>query len=325
MQASYTAGYMGTFVTGMALGAIIADGTGYYYPPYVGWYGAYPVYYPYAATYGYHYGLQPVHRRLWLRRIGLRSLRRAGALGSFLQSLHRNLRARSDALPVRGDRPHAAQAYNPYTGAYGADPSKLERLRLVGTTRSTARTEHTTYTQHQTTAQRHGSHGLQQQGRRSGGDQHKYGNSAAAKTSNGDMYASHDGNVYKNTGSGWQTYNNGSWNNVQKPTQQSAEPAHPQATTDANNYKSSGGCGEANQEAQSRAQGDASTQHYDQSQHSGYGSSDGWGSHSGGGGWASQGDSGGWGGGGDHWGGGGGGGFVVAAAVGGFGGGGFRR
>ncbi len=69
------------------------------------------------------------------------------------------------------------------------------------------------------------------------------------------MYAGHDGNVYKNTGSGWQSYNNGSWNNVQKPTQQSVQQAHPQGTTDYNNAKSSGGWGDVNQEAQNRAQG----------------------------------------------------------------------
>ncbi len=50
VQASYTAGYMGAFITGAAVGAIVASGTGYYYPPYV--YHGY--YYPYAATYGYH-------------------------------------------------------------------------------------------------------------------------------------------------------------------------------------------------------------------------------------------------------------------------------
>lgn len=33
----YTAGYMGTFVLGMAVGAAIAYGTGYRYPPYVYW------------------------------------------------------------------------------------------------------------------------------------------------------------------------------------------------------------------------------------------------------------------------------------------------
>jgi hypothetical protein len=50
VTSSYTAGYMGMFVAGAAVGAIIASGTGYYYPPYA--YHGY--YYPYAATYGYH-------------------------------------------------------------------------------------------------------------------------------------------------------------------------------------------------------------------------------------------------------------------------------
>src|SRR5208337_5416672 len=59
-----------------------------------------------------------------------------------------------------------------------------------------------------------------------------YGDTAAGKTSSGDMYAGHDGNVYKNTGSGWQKYDNGSWNDVNKST---AEQAHPQATSDYNN------------------------------------------------------------------------------------------
>jgi hypothetical protein len=38
----------------------------------------------------------------------------------------------------------------------------------------------------------------------------------AAKVDN-NVYASHDGNVYKNTSSGWQKYDNGSWNSVEKP------------------------------------------------------------------------------------------------------------
>src|SRR5436853_4444059 len=53
IQARYTAGYLGAFVLGAATGAIIANGSGYYYPPYVYHppYG-YAGYYPYAATYG---------------------------------------------------------------------------------------------------------------------------------------------------------------------------------------------------------------------------------------------------------------------------------
>ena len=53
VQASYTAGYMGAFVVGVAVGAVIAGGTGYYYPPYVYHpaYG-YPYCYHYPTTYG---------------------------------------------------------------------------------------------------------------------------------------------------------------------------------------------------------------------------------------------------------------------------------
>ncbi|RYD43010.1 MAG: hypothetical protein EOP83_32160, partial [Verrucomicrobiaceae bacterium] len=49
---SYTAGYFGAFVAGLALGDCLVWGTGYYYPPYVGWWGHYPAYYPYHYSYG---------------------------------------------------------------------------------------------------------------------------------------------------------------------------------------------------------------------------------------------------------------------------------
>jgi len=53
VQSSYTAGYLGTFIAGAAVGAILASGTGYYYPPYYGYpVGGYPVYRPYPCTYG---------------------------------------------------------------------------------------------------------------------------------------------------------------------------------------------------------------------------------------------------------------------------------
>src|SRR5213596_3315322 len=59
VTASYTAGYLGTFILGAAAGAILADGSGFWWPPYC--YGGY--YYPYPGTYcgayyggyGYHY------------------------------------------------------------------------------------------------------------------------------------------------------------------------------------------------------------------------------------------------------------------------------
>ncbi len=315
VQSSYTAGYLGTFVTGMALGAIIADGTGYYYPPYVGWYGGYPCYYPYASTYGYHYAYNPYTGAYGYG---------ASAYGPYGGQAHwgaaynpyTGTYARGATAETPWGSRTAAEAYNPYTGAYGATRQGSNAYGSWGQS-VYSKNGNTAYTQHASGAYGSEATARTTEGGEAAATSTAFGNTAAGKTANGDMYADHNGNVYKNTGSGWQSYNNGSWNNVQKPTQQSVDQAHPQASTDANNFKSSGGWGDVNQQAQERAQGSASTQRWDQAQHSGWGS-DGWGSHSGGGGWASRGGAGGWGGGGDHWGGGGGG-----FSRGGFGG--FRR
>ena len=92
VTASYTAGYMGAFIMGAAVGAIVASGTGYYYPPYV--YGGY--YYPYAATYGYH-TYNPYTGAYGVRRRGIRALRQR-ALGNVLQPEYRNLRSRGNSV-----------------------------------------------------------------------------------------------------------------------------------------------------------------------------------------------------------------------------------
>src|SRR5262249_16390651 len=42
------------------------------------------------------------------------------------------------------------------------------------------------------------------------------GNSFAASSSSGNLYAGRDGNVYRNQRGSWQTYENGSWNNIQR-------------------------------------------------------------------------------------------------------------
>src|SRR4029453_5737512 len=55
------------------------------------------------------------------------------------------------------------------------------------------------------------------QGGKAAGASTAWENTAVGKTASGNMYAGHDGNVYKNTGNGWQKYDNGSWNSVSKP------------------------------------------------------------------------------------------------------------
>jgi hypothetical protein len=43
------------------------------------------------------------------------------------------------------------------------------------------------------------------------------------------MYAGRDGNVYRNTGSGWQQYGNGGWNSVPGATPQQRDQAQQRA------------------------------------------------------------------------------------------------
>src|SRR5207245_11336185 len=67
------------------------------------------------------------------------------------------------------------------------------------------------------------------------------------------MYAGHDGNVYKNTGNGWQKYDNGSWNSVNKPQpnwqgaessqQRTGSQSSQQRTSASSSYNRSGESG----------------------------------------------------------------------------------
>ena len=74
----------------------------------------------------------------------------------------------------------------------------------------------------------------------------KWGNSAVGKTASGNMYAGHDGNVYKNTGNGWQKYDNGSWNSVNKPQPnwQGAENSQQRTGSESYQQRSSGASSE---------------------------------------------------------------------------------
>jgi hypothetical protein len=280
VEASYTAGYTGAFIMGAAVGAIVCSGTGYYYPPYV--YHGY--YYPYASTYGYHtynsytgaYGYGgaaygPYGSAHWGTSYNPNT-------GTYARG--------ASASNANGYRA-AGQAYNPYTGAYGATRQGGNAYGSWGQS-VVSKNGNTAYTQHASNA--YGSVGTVQtsQGGKGAATSTAYGNTAAGKTSNGDMYAGHDGNVYKNTGSGWQTYNNGSWNDVNKPTQQQAQQKtqsysqqHP--NSGAGNYSSQskpmGSTSDLNQEAQNRQRGATESQRYSQGQRSGWG-----GDRSGGGG-----------------------------------------
>jgi hypothetical protein len=97
-----------------------------------------------------------------------------------------------------------AQAYNPNTGAYAATHQVANANGTAGSS-VVSKNGNTAYTQHATTAA--GSAGTVQtsNGGSAAAATGRYGNTAAAgQAANGNKYAAADGNVYKNTGSGWQ-------------------------------------------------------------------------------------------------------------------------
>ena len=331
VQSSYTAGYLGAFVMGAAVGAIVTSGTGYYYPPYIGYpIGGYPYFHPYPTPYGAYgaYGTSYYHTANGAYGVSQTTY---GAYGSATRTASYNpytgTSTRTASTQTAYGKQSVGQAYNPYTGSYGATHQGSSPTAQWGQSYVSQGNKSAT-TQHYSNANGTVASGQGSQGGKGYASSSAYGNSYAGKNSSGDMYAGHDGNVYKDTGSGWQKSNgNGGWSNVNTSQQDKAnyEQSHPnsQATAqadkssyeqshpnsqanaqaDKSSYQqshpsgSSGGFSSQNmdQEKQNRESGSTQSQHYQSGNHS----------------------SGGWGGGGRSWGGGGGGG--------GFGGGGRRR
>ena len=104
------------------------------------------------------------------------------------------------------------QAYNPRTGAYGATHQASNGYSNWGSS-AFSKNGQSAYTQHYSGPQ--GSAGTMQtsNGGRAAASSTAYGNNAVAKTANGNEYAAHNGNAYKNTGSGWQSANKSNFGN----------------------------------------------------------------------------------------------------------------
>jgi hypothetical protein len=95
------------------------------------------------------------------------------------------------------------QAYNPNTGAYAATHQTSSAYGSSGSS-VYSKNGNTAYTQHATNANGTVASAQTSAGGSAVAASGKYGNSAsAAQTANGNKYATANGNVYKNTGSGW--------------------------------------------------------------------------------------------------------------------------
>jgi hypothetical protein len=304
VTSNYTAGYLGSFILGAATGAILAEGSGYWWPPYC--YGGY--YYPYPATYcgayygyGYHYGTPYYDYNTgaygWH---GSAYGPNGSASWGAGYNPYTGTYARGGTVSTPYGTRSAAQAYNPYTGTYaqtrqGSSPTAQWGSSYV------SRGNQSATTGHYSTANGTVAGASTSTGGKAVGANTAWGSSAAGKTASGNMYAAHNGNVYKNTGDGWQKYDNGSWNSVNKPQpnwqgaenneqrtgsesyqqrtsssqassyNHSAETSSEHATGGLNRSSGGSGFGDLDREAQNRSRSDFSSQRFQNFQRGGGG------------------------------------------------------
>jgi hypothetical protein len=265
VQSSYTAGYMGTFIVGVGVGAFIACGTGYYYPPYIYYpvYG-YPIYHYYPVTYGYgafynsYTGAYGVARGVYGPY--------GGATGWAAYNPYTGTYARGGSVYGPYGSASFGRAYNPYTGVgaatrQGSSPYAQWGSSIVSNGNRTVQTGHISTAEGTIAGARSST------GAAAIGGSGVNGSGGLARTSSGDLYAAKDGQIYKNTGDGWHSYNNGNWNSVNKPTPQSVQSragANPAARPEMQSL---------NQEWQNRQRGAMQTQNFENFRRSGGSSS----------------------------------------------------
>jgi hypothetical protein len=180
-------------------------GTGYYYPPYYGFGG----YYPYYPTYGFGASYNP-----WTGAY-TRGAVAYGPYGGAGVAQRYNPRTGTYSRGAAAWGPYgargAASAYNPRTGTVGATRQGSNVYGSWGRT-GVARGDNwattTRYTSNIT------------------------GNTTrVTRTSNGDVYAGRDGNVYRKQGDSFQKYGDGGWSNVERPAGTPSDRAAQGAST----------------------------------------------------------------------------------------------
>jgi hypothetical protein len=199
-------------------------GTGWYYPPYVGYAGYYPAYFPHYPTYGYNAWYNP-----WSGTYG-RGAAVYGPYGGAGVGARYNPRTGTYARGAAAYGPYgargAAQAYNPRTGTYAATRQAGGAYGSWGATgvsrgdewaATARRTRNVTGTTSRVTRTAEGGAAVTRRGPQGGG--------FAASTAGGDVYAGRDGNVYRKSGDSWQRYDTGGWNNVGASAEQRAAAA----------------------------------------------------------------------------------------------------
>jgi hypothetical protein len=190
---SYTSGYYGAYVAGVASETALVWGTGYYYPPYV-YPGVVPIYRPYYATYGVAAAYYPYNG--------------AYAIGGYSYGPYASAGRAAWYNPNSGAYGRAYTQQSPYggkTSAWGYNPST--------DTAWNTQQGHNYYAQWGSSTVTRGDQTVQ-----TGHLSTQYGNTAVAKGQN-NLYAGHDGNAYKRDDNGdWSKWDNGQWQPVTPPT-----------------------------------------------------------------------------------------------------------
>jgi hypothetical protein len=211
-EASSTAGYLGMFIIGVAVGSTVCYGSGYYYPPYY-YYGPYPypIYRPYPVTYGVGAYYNPHNGAYGYARGAYGPYGGVAGAAWYNPSTGTYGRA-AGACGVYGCA-GAGRAYNPYTGAYAATRQGSNAYSQWGSSVVTkgnkwAQTGHYTDSRGTVAGARTSEGGRVLAGRG------QNGSGFVGQSGGGDIYAGKDGNVYRKTDNGWQEYGNAGWNPV---------------------------------------------------------------------------------------------------------------
>ncbi|WPR75242.1 hypothetical protein [Algoriphagus sp. NG3] len=207
VRSNASGGYFGMFVMGMAVGATVAYGTGYYYPPYLFW-GPYPypVYRPWPMTYGVAAVYNPWTGGYAMGRSVYGPYGAAHSAAWYNPATGRYGRSAS-VQGWYGGRT-SASTYNPWTGTYAHTNQGHSPYAQWGSSVAT-RGDQWVQGGHVTTG-RGTVAGIRTSGGRQGQVIHGT-NGTVIHTDNG-VFAGHDGNIYRRNESGeWSQYNRGDW------------------------------------------------------------------------------------------------------------------
>ena len=257
VESSSTSGYEGAYIVVIAAAVIICSGTGYYHPPYM-YYPprGYPVYYAPAMTYGAYAYHSPYHYGGAYGGAGYNSAtntyaRGATAYGPYGSASAGQAYNASTGTVARGataSTPYgsasAGQVYNPYTGASGSSRQASGAYGSAGSSSYQNGNGQGMQTAHISSGGQTSGAARTSNGGKAIGTTDGQNTSAAVKTGSGDMYATHNGEVYKNTDGSWEQQGN---EGSRSATQTNSQSKQSSSKTSQNTAQTNQGTTQTNQ------------------------------------------------------------------------------